>query len=95
MKILLTGGAGYIGSHTAIELIAKGYEPIICDNLVNSSEKVLERLEQISGVKPVFYKADCCDFDGMDRIFSENKIEAVIHFAGLKAVGESSTGCII
>ena len=89
MKILLTGGAGYIGSHTAIELIAKGYEPIICDNLVNSSEKVLERLEQISGVKPVFYKADCCDFDGMDRIFSENKIEAVIHFAGLKAVGEA------
>ena len=89
MKILLTGGAGYIGSHTAIELISKGYEPIICDNLVNSSEKVLERLEKISGVKPKFYKTDCCDYEGMEKIFSENEIDAVIHFAGLKAVGES------
>ena len=89
MKILLTGGAGYIGSHTAIELISKGYEPIICDNLVNSSEKVLERLEKISGVKTKFYKTDCCDYEGMEKIFSENEIDAVIHFAGLKAVGES------
>lgn len=89
MKILLTGGAGYIGSHTAIELMALGHDVVICDNLVNSSEKVLERIEKISGKSPVFYKADCCDLDAMDAIFAKNKIEAVIHFAGLKAVGES------
>lgn len=89
MKILLTGGAGYIGSHTAIELTALGHDVVIVDNLANSSEKVLERIETISGVKPVFCKADCCDADAMDKLFSENAFDAVIHFAGLKAVGES------
>lgn len=89
MKILLTGGAGYIGSHTAIELMALGHEVIIVDNLVNASEKVLDRIKTISGKAPVFYKEDCCDLDAMDKIFSENEIDAVIHFAGLKAVGES------
>ncbi len=89
MNILLTGGAGYIGSHTAIELMALGHDVVIVDNLVNSSEKVLERIEKISGKRPVFYKADCCDKEALDKIFDENKIDAVIHFAGLKAVGES------
>ena len=89
MKILLTGGAGYIGSHTAIELMALGHEVIIVDNLVNASEKVLERINTISGKTPKFYKADCCDKEAMDKLFDENEIDAVIHFAGLKAVGES------
>lgn len=89
MKILLTGGAGYIGSHTAIELINLGHEVIIVDNLANSSEKVLDRIEQIIGKKPKFYKADCCDKEAMEKLFSENELDAVIHFAGLKAVGES------
>ncbi len=89
MKILLTGGAGYIGSHTAIELTALGHDVVIVDNLANSSEKVLERIETISGVKPVFCKADCCDAEAMDKLFSEHAFDAVIHFAGLKAVGES------
>lgn len=89
MKILLTGGAGYIGSHTAIELIALGHEVVIVDNLANSSEKVLDRIETIIGKKPAFYKADCCDPDAMDKLFAENSFDAVIHFAGLKAVGES------
>ena len=89
MKILLTGGAGYIGSHTAIELMALGHDVVICDNLVNASERVLERIEKISGKKPVFYKVDCCDANAMDTVFAENKLDAVIHFAGLKAVGES------
>ena len=89
MRILLTGGAGYIGSHTAIELMALGHEVIIVDNLVNASEKVLDRINTISGKMPKFYKADCCDKDAMDKLFAENEIDAVIHFAGLKAVGES------
>lgn len=89
MKILLTGGAGYIGSHTAIELINLGHEVVIVDNLANSSEKVLDRIEQIIGKKPKFYKADCCDKEAMEKLFSENELDAVIHFAGLKAVGES------
>ena len=89
MKILLTGGAGYIGSHTAIKLISLGHEVVIVDNLANASEKVLDRIEQIIGVKPKFYKADCCDKEAMEKLFSENELDAVIHFAGLKAVGES------
>lgn len=89
MKILLTGGAGYIGSHTAIELIERGYEAVIADNLVNSSVKVLDRIEKICGKKPVFYQIDCCDKKALDQLFCENKPDAVIHFAGLKAVGES------
>ncbi len=89
MNILLTGGAGYIGSHTAVELMALGHEVIIADNLVNSSEKVLARIEKISGKAPKFYKIDCCDKAALNKLFDENKIDAVIHFAGLKAVGES------
>ena len=89
MKILLTGGAGYIGSHTAVELISLGYEVVIADNLRNSSEKVLDRIEKISGVRPAFYKIDCCDRDALDEMFAKEKPHAVIHFAGLKAVGES------
>ncbi len=89
MKILLTGGAGYIGSHTAVELIGLGYDVVIVDNLRNSSEKVLDRIEMISGKKPVFYKIDCCDRTALEQMFSKENIDAVIHFAGLKAVGES------
>ena len=89
MKILVTGGAGYIGSHTVIELLANNYEVVIVDNLVNSSEKVLDRLEKITGKKVPFVKADILDKDALNKVFDENKIDAVIHFAGLKAVGES------
>ena len=89
MAILTTGGAGYIGSHTCIELTKAGYEVIVVDNLDNSSDKSLERVEKIVGKKIKFYKEDVRDKDALRRIFSENNIEAVIHFAGLKAVGES------
>jgi len=89
MKILLTGGAGYIGSHTAIELDKAGHEIVVVDNLVNSKEEALRRVEKIIGKEVPFYKADVRDHDAMDKIFKENKIDAVIHFAGLKAVGES------
>ena len=90
MKILVTGGAGYIGSHTLVELLEKGYEAIVLDNLINSSEKSLERVEKITGKKVPFYNVDLLDYDAVDKVFSENKIDAVIHFAGLKAVGEST-----
>ena len=89
MAILTTGGAGYIGSHTCIELINAGYDVIVVDNLDNSSEKSLERVEKIVGKKIKFYKEDVRDREAMRKIFTENNIEAVIHFAGLKAVGES------
>jgi len=89
MAILTTGGAGYIGSHTCIELTKAGYDVIVVDNLDNSSEKSLERVEKIVGKKIKFYKEDVRDREAMRRIFTENKIDAVIHFAGLKAVGES------
>lgn len=89
MKILLTGGAGYIGSHTAIALNEAGHEMIVVDNLVNSKEEALRRVEKIIGHTIPFYKADVRDHDTMDKIFKEQKIDAVIHFAGLKAVGES------
>lgn len=89
MSILVTGGAGFIGSHTCIELLNSGYEVVVVDNLVNSSKKSLERVEQITGKKVTFYEVDCLDKDGLERVFHEQKIEAVIHFAGLKAVGES------
>lgn len=89
MKILLTGGAGYIGSHTAIELDKAGHEIVVVDNLVNSKEEALRRVEKIIGKPVPFYKADVRDHQAMDKIFKENKIDAVIHFAGLKAVGES------
>ena len=89
MKILCTGGAGYIGSHTCVELLNEGYDVIVIDNLSNSSEAALERVEQITGKKLTFYKGDIRDKDILEKIFSENEISAVIHFAGLKAVGES------
>lgn len=89
MTILVTGGAGYIGSHTVIELINNNYEVVILDNLVNSSEKVLDRLKQITGKDIPFVKADILDRDALNEVFDNYKIDAVIHFAGLKAVGES------
>ena len=89
MSILVTGGAGYIGSHTCIELLNAGYDVVVLDNLYNSSEKALERVEQITGKKVTFYKADLLDKEAMNEIFDKEDIDSVIHFAGLKAVGES------
>ena len=87
--ILVTGGTGYIGSHTCVELLNAGYDVVIMDNLYNSSEEVLKRIEKITGKKAKFYKVDLLDKDGIRTIFKENTIDAVIHFAGYKAVGES------
>ena len=89
MKVLVTGGAGYIGSHTAVELIEAGYEAIIVDDLSNAKEDVIDRIETITGVRPVFYKMDCKNKEDMRKIFSEHKIDSIIHFAAYKAVGES------
>lgn len=89
MAILVTGGAGYIGSHTVIELQNAGYDVVVMDNLSNSSEVALERVQEITGKPLSFYKADILDREATEEIFSKEKIEAVIHFAGLKAVGES------
>ncbi len=89
MRILVTGGAGYIGSHTCVELLNAGYEVVIVDNLYNSSRKAVNRIGQITGKTPVFYEADICDRAAMEKIFAEEHIDAVIHFAGYKAVGES------
>lgn len=89
MRILVTGGAGYIGSHTCVELLNLGYDVVVVDNLCNSSEESLNRVEKITGKKPVFYKADVLDKDALEEIFSKETVDAVIHFAGLKAVGES------
>ena len=89
MTILVAGGAGYIGSHTVIELQNAGYDVVVVDNLSNSSEKSLERVQKLTG-KPVrFYKADVIDREAMNQIFEKEKIDAVINFAGFKAVGES------
>ena len=89
MSILVTGGAGYIGSHTLIALIEAGFDPIVVDNLCNSKKESLKRVEKITGKKIKFYKNDVRDAKAMDKIFSKNNIDSVIHFAGLKAVGES------
>ncbi len=89
MAILVTGGAGYIGSHTVIELQNAGYDVVVMDNLSNSSEVALERVQEITGKPLTFYKADILDREATEEIFAKEKIEAVIHFAGLKAVGES------
>ena len=89
MKILVTGGAGYIGSHTCVELLNNGYEVIVMDNLYNASEKALDRVQQITGKTLKFYNADMLDQPAMDQIFEAEKPDAVIHFAGYKAVGES------
>lgn len=89
MAVLVTGGAGYIGSHTCVELLNNGYDVVVMDNLYNSSEKALERVEQITGKKLKFYNADMLDKAAMDEIFEKEEIDSVIHFAGYKAVGES------
>ena len=89
MNVLLAGGAGYIGSHTCVELIEAGHSVIIADNFANSCPEAVRRVEEITGKKIPLYEADVCDSAAVDKIFSENKIDAVIHFAGLKAVGES------
>lgn len=89
MAILVTGGAGYIGSHTCVELLNEGYEVVVVDNLYNASEKALERVEQITGKKLKFYKVDLLDKEALTEVFDKEQIESVIHFAGLKAVGES------
>ena len=89
MNILVTGGAGYIGSHTCVELLSRGYGVVVIDNLCNSNPKSLERVELLTGKKPRFYEGDVRDEALLRKIFAENEISAVIHFAGLKAVGES------
>ncbi|NMA65583.1 MAG: UDP-glucose 4-epimerase GalE, partial [Clostridiaceae bacterium] len=87
--ILVTGGAGYIGSLTCVELLNSGYQIVVIDNLSNSSEKAIERVKEITGKSLTFYNADICDRKSMEKIFETEKIDSVIHFAGLKAVGES------
>ena len=89
MKILVTGGAGYIGSHTCVELLQAGHEIVVVDNLSNSSEKSLDAVKKITGKDFPFYKCDILDRENLSKVFAENKVDAVIHFAGLKAVGES------
>ena len=89
MAILVTGGAGYIGSHTCVELLNAGYEVIVLDNLSNSSEKSLERVEELTGKKVTFYKGDILSREILNDIFDKESIDCCIHFAGLKAVGES------
>lgn len=89
MSILVTGGAGYIGSHTCVELLNAGFEVVVVDNLCNSSEKALDRVRAITGKDLTFYKADLLDAAAVEEIFKKEKIDSVIHFAGLKAVGES------
>jgi len=89
MSVLLTGGLGYIGSHTCVELLNAGYEAVIADNLSNSRPSVLDYIEKITGKRPRFYEIDVRDRVAVEKVFSENRIDAVIHFAGLKAVGES------
>ena len=89
MTVLVTGGAGYIGSHTCVELLSSGYDVVIVDNLVNSSEKAVHRVEEITGKTVSFYKADVRDRTALDHIFSAHDIGCAIHFAGLKAVGDS------
>ena len=86
MAILVTGGAGFIGSHTVIELQNAGYDVVVVDNLANSSEKSLERVEKITGKKVPFYKVDILDREGLNEVFAKEKIDSCIHFAGLKAV---------
>lgn len=89
MSILVTGGAGFIGSHTCVELLEAGYEVVVVDNLYNASRKSMDRVEQITGKKPTFYEADILDREALNQIFEKEQIDSVIHFAGLKAVGES------
>ena len=89
MRILVTGGMGYIGSHTCVELIAAGHEPIILDNLYNSDITVLDKIEQLTNKRPIFYEVDILDEERVEEVFTKEEIDGVIHFAGYKAVGES------
>ena len=89
LRVLVTGGTGYIGSHTCLQLIAAGMTPVLLDNFCNSKPSVMDRIEQLSGQRPILYRGDIRDAALLDRIFAEQPIDAVIHFAGLKAVGES------
>ena len=90
MSVLVTGGTGYIGSHTVVELLESGYDVVIADNLSNSKEVVIDRVEEITGKRPKFYKTDLLDREALHEIFEKEDIEYVIHFAGYKAVGEST-----
>ena len=90
MKILVTGGTGFIGSHTCVELLNSGYEVVIADNLYNSKELVVDRIETITGKRPVFYNLDICDREALNELLYKENIHAAIHFAGYKAVGEST-----
>ena len=89
MSILVTGGVGFIGSHTVVELQNAGYNVVVLDNLCNANPKVLDRIEAITGKKVPFYQADIRDREALNEIFDKESIDSVIHFAGLKAVGES------
>ena len=89
MKILVTGGTGYIGSHTAVELIAAGHEVVILDNLFNSKASVIDTIEELTGTRPQFYEVDLLDAEATDKVFADSSFDAVMHFAGLKAVAES------
>ncbi|MGK7370720.1 MAG: SDR family NAD(P)-dependent oxidoreductase, partial [Candidatus Halalkalibacterium sp. M3_1C_030] len=86
MKILVTGGAGYIGSHTCVELLDEGYEVVVVDNLANSKKEALKRVQDITGKRLSFFEVDLLDHEQLEFVFSEHKIDAVIHFAGYKAV---------
>ncbi|GLU49353.1 UDP-glucose 4-epimerase GalE [Nocardiopsis ansamitocini] len=90
MRILLTGGAGYIATHTAVELIAQGHDVVLVDNLVNSHPEAVRRVERITGRTIAFHVGDCADPEVLEKVFAEHEIDAVVHFAGLKAVGEST-----
>ncbi|MBQ1810367.1 MAG: UDP-glucose 4-epimerase GalE [Erysipelotrichaceae bacterium] len=89
MRVLVTGGTGFIGSHTVVELINAGHEAVIVDNLYNSDIHVLDRIETITGVRSEFFETDILDFDGLEKVFQAHQYDAIIHFAGYKAVGES------
>ena len=89
MKVLVTGGTGYIGSHTVVELLENNYEVVIFDNLSNSKEEVIDKIKEITGKRPIFVKGDLVNIDEIKAVFEEYEIDSVIHFAGLKAVGES------
>lgn len=89
MRILVTGGAGYIGSHTVVELMQEGHEVVIVDNFYNSKPEALDNIAKITGKRPAFYEVDCCDLEAMEKVFQDNQIDGATHFAGYKAVGES------
>ena len=89
MRILVTGGAGYIGSHTVVEMMQEGHEFVIVDNFYNSKPEALDNIAKITGKRPAFYEVDCCDLEAMEKVFQDNQIDGAIHFAGYKAVGES------